>query len=52
MLACMPVLTRGHVESWNDQAADMFVSISFSWTAVMEGLDITHIAINSPPVCK
>ena len=26
-------LTRGHVEILNDQAADMFMFMSFSWTS-------------------
>ena len=38
---CVLILTLGHVESLNDQAASMFMWISFSWTEVMEGHSIT-----------
>ena len=43
--ACVPVLTSGHDESLNDQAANMFMWISFSRTAVMGSLTLLTVPL-------
>ena len=43
--ACVPVLTSGHDESLNDQAANILMRISFSRTAVMGSLTLLTVPL-------